>query len=229
MNNTITNYMSYRCEHGKDSDICVQCWEERNLEPRIMNEPTPLQKVIDFKIDLAEGKYTYIRYLAGEQEALRYGEPWRKDLAGDNLIYYFGCKVEEQAKQLSALQKENEGLKTKLVIAEQTVDDLRPVLDTLLSTRAENARMREALKHTTDCFCSEHSEPGDSLISGQISLKTYFHNRVLIALSTPCKHLKVTDGHLGDEGHVVICNDCGQDLAPNRSTTTTDDSKEDVK
>lgn len=39
--------MSYRCEHGKDSDICAQCWEERNLESRIMNEPTELQKAIE--------------------------------------------------------------------------------------------------------------------------------------------------------------------------------------
>lgn len=36
--------MSRRCEHGKDSQICVLCWEEANLEPRIMNEPTKLTK-----------------------------------------------------------------------------------------------------------------------------------------------------------------------------------------
>jgi hypothetical protein len=88
---------------------------------------------------------------------------------------------------LEALQKENEALthsvqdwqsisetlklalestKTKLVIAEQTVDDLRPVLDTLLSTRAENARMREALvwlsgkKHDGECYYSDKVDEG---------------------------------------------------------------------
>lgn len=38
--------MSYRCEHGKDSDICVQCWEEKNLELKPMNELIPLQKAV---------------------------------------------------------------------------------------------------------------------------------------------------------------------------------------
>jgi len=31
--------MSHKCEHGKDSDICVQCWEEKNLEPKDMTTP----------------------------------------------------------------------------------------------------------------------------------------------------------------------------------------------
>lgn len=51
---------------------------------------------VDFKVDLANGKYTYIRYKNSPQAALRYGEEWReRDLIGDNLIYYMGCKIEE--------------------------------------------------------------------------------------------------------------------------------------
>lgn len=40
------------------------------------------------KIDLCDGKYTYILDEdTGVQEVLRYGEPWRKDdLLGDNLV-----------------------------------------------------------------------------------------------------------------------------------------------
>lgn len=53
------------------------------------------------------------------------------------------------------------------------------------STRAENTKLRDALKHTTDCFCSEIAAPGDNPINGQISMKTYTYNRALIAISQP--------------------------------------------
>lgn len=45
------------------------------------------------RIELAEGKYTYIND-NGNQRALRYGEEWR-DLTGDNLIYYMGVEIQQ--------------------------------------------------------------------------------------------------------------------------------------
>lgn len=52
-----------------------------------MKTPQEQAEEIDVKIDLCEGKYTYIRYKNGGQKALRYGEEWR-DLTGDNLVYW---------------------------------------------------------------------------------------------------------------------------------------------
>ena len=39
------------------------------------------------KMDFADGKYTVIND-NGKLTALRYGEPWARDLAGDNLVYW---------------------------------------------------------------------------------------------------------------------------------------------
>jgi len=38
------------------------------------------------RIDLEDGKYTYLLDDIGGQQALRYGEPWR-DLTGDKFVY----------------------------------------------------------------------------------------------------------------------------------------------
>lgn len=88
--------MSYKCEHAKDSDGCVECWEERNLKLRIMNEPTELQKAVD-------------------STALRVDHAEYED---DEFDLFKVSQVKEllsAAKQLSALQKENEDLQLKLV------------------------------------------------------------------------------------------------------------------
>lgn len=62
-------------------------------------------RTIGFKLELGGGKYTYIRYDQGGQEALRYGEPWR-DLVGDNLVLFFGFKVEELESRARQLERE---------------------------------------------------------------------------------------------------------------------------
>ncbi len=51
------------------------------------------------KIELDDGKYTYIRHDDGRQEALRYGEPWR-DLVGDNLIGALASEIESLSEQV---------------------------------------------------------------------------------------------------------------------------------
>lgn len=48
---------------------------------------------MQFKIDLQDGKYTYV-FDNGNQYALRYGESWR-DLVGDNLVYAMACRIQE--------------------------------------------------------------------------------------------------------------------------------------
>lgn len=44
--------MSYRCEHGKDSDVCVQCWEEKNLELKPTNYALAAQERDSLKLAL---------------------------------------------------------------------------------------------------------------------------------------------------------------------------------
>ena len=46
------------------------------------------------RIELNDGKYTYVREPDGKQYALRYGEEWRA-LTGDNLIYWMALRIEE--------------------------------------------------------------------------------------------------------------------------------------
>ena len=45
------------------------------------------------KIDLLDGKYTYIVTPDGAASALRHGEPWR-DLCGDKFVYAMACEIE---------------------------------------------------------------------------------------------------------------------------------------
>lgn len=60
------------------------------------------------KIEL--GKYTYIfDEKTGVQEALRHGEPWRKeDLVGDNLVLAMAMKIEELQQELDNLNDDLE-------------------------------------------------------------------------------------------------------------------------
>jgi hypothetical protein len=55
------------------------------------------------KIDLSDGKYTYVRNEDASQHALRYGEPWR-DLTGDGFILAMAQKIEELETDISFLQ-----------------------------------------------------------------------------------------------------------------------------
>lgn len=78
------------------------------------------------KIELDNGKYTYV-FDGGKQYALRHGEPWR-DLTGDNLTYWMGCRIEELEQQLAE--------RDAAPVAPQfeTAADLAAWLDTLHET-----------------------------------------------------------------------------------------------
>ena len=54
------------------------------------------------KIELENGKYTYVCYDDGRQHALRYGEEWR-DLVGDKFVYCLAHRVTELQEQNKAL------------------------------------------------------------------------------------------------------------------------------
>ena len=61
------------------------------------------------KYDFADGKYTVIN-TDGTLTALRNGEPWDRDLIGDNLVYWMLVKVNEQADRIDQLEWENKGI-----------------------------------------------------------------------------------------------------------------------
>jgi hypothetical protein len=56
------------------------------------------------RIDLMDGKYTYIRWDNGSSEVLRHGEKWR-DVTGDNLIYAMACMIEDLQGRLYEMEQ----------------------------------------------------------------------------------------------------------------------------
>ena len=59
------------------------------------------------KIQLADGKYTYIRHEDYRQEALRYGEPWR-DLVGDNFVWAMADELTAANERIKVRNTEND-------------------------------------------------------------------------------------------------------------------------
>lgn len=56
------------------------------------------------KHDFADGKYTVIND-NGILIALRYGEPWGRDLVGDNLVYWMLCEVDNLKSELAEAKR----------------------------------------------------------------------------------------------------------------------------
>lgn len=75
-----------------------QLVDEHSWDMFMPKEPPP------YMINLADGKYTYIRDHKGLQTALRHGEPWR-NITGDNLIASLADKVEELEDRLKLAQQ----------------------------------------------------------------------------------------------------------------------------
>lgn len=73
---------------------------------------------MQFKIDLDDGKYTYILD-NGKQYVLRYDEPW-KDLTGDKFIYSMACKIEDLENQIKSLKR-----KTKHVVDVENTSNIQ--------------------------------------------------------------------------------------------------------
>lgn len=66
----------------------------------------------------ADGKYTVIND-KGILTALRYGEPWERDLTGDNLIYWMLCEVDKLKAELAEAKDAYNALSNELDAAKQ--------------------------------------------------------------------------------------------------------------
>ena len=55
-------------------------------------------------VSVNDGKYTIVISDNGRMHALRYGEPWARDLAGDNLVYWLAVELAEAREQLRVLE-----------------------------------------------------------------------------------------------------------------------------
>ena len=55
------------------------------------------------KHSVADGKYT-LEFNNGKMTVLRNGEPWERDLTGDNLVYWMLVEIENLKAQLEALR-----------------------------------------------------------------------------------------------------------------------------
>lgn len=58
----------------------------------------------DYSVDLDDGKYTVYQEHMGGVKALRHGEPWRDDLAGDTLVYFLMVELIEAKQMLAAIE-----------------------------------------------------------------------------------------------------------------------------
>ena len=97
------------------------------------------------RLDFNDGKYTYILHDDGTQEALRYGEPWRK-LIGNNLIYWMGVEVHNLRTKNAALRAEVERLKAHQctpVCVFHEGEELRKLCEQLAASQLEAKRIRE--------------------------------------------------------------------------------------
>ena len=60
------------------------------------------------QVSVNDGKYTIVIGDNGNMHALRYGEPWGRDLAGDNLVYWLAVELDMARRELASLYQEIE-------------------------------------------------------------------------------------------------------------------------
>lgn len=53
------------------------------------------------RVELEDGKYTYICHEDGTAEALRYGASWKRDLSGDKFVYCMAAEIVSLRQQLT--------------------------------------------------------------------------------------------------------------------------------
>ncbi len=80
--------------------------------------------------DFDEGKYT-VTNNNGKLTALRYGEPWDRDLTGDNLIYWMLIEVDKLKQQRDELLKALKTARSMLAICAGPIpsDDERQAIE----------------------------------------------------------------------------------------------------
>jgi len=66
-----------------------------------MSDTAPPNPQPDLQVSVNGGKYTVIFNSSPYRfEALRHGEPWNRDLVGDNLVYWLAVELDEARKQM---------------------------------------------------------------------------------------------------------------------------------
>lgn len=102
-------------------------WADEQLQSATGTGQSPSRQ-----IELNEGKYTYVfEESTGKQYALRYGETWR-DLTGDNLVYWLGAKIEDQAKEI-------EGLRAAYDVVQGSIKIIREAAAIIAAVKPEHA------------------------------------------------------------------------------------------
>lgn len=135
-----------------DPWTCIEC------QPQLTNPPTPLQKpkTLDEVCDKPAGTFKEFVKAQDSLTALQNDiQRVSKKLALGQQVFMGDLEnILSAAKQLSALQTENEGLKASLEASNSRMIELVCDRDTLKSTleatRRENAKMREALNKVFD-------------------------------------------------------------------------------
>jgi hypothetical protein len=89
------------------------------------------------KHTVADGKYT-LEFNNGKMTALRNGEPWDRDLTGDNLVYWMLVEIE-------SLKEANKVLKQDRDSFYDALENIEGMYDSEVSCRTNSMSMYEAM------------------------------------------------------------------------------------
>lgn len=149
-----------------------------------------------FKVDLEDGKYTYIND-NGKQQVLRYGFPWKeKELAGANFILAMGQKIEELQDELNYHKVMN--------IAKERGSLTKEDIVQLLSCNPESCKYLNLKKLFTE------------MENGYLLSISLYKESINKGFTLPCDHnntntYKDFDPHKGYKS-IKYCSDCGEEL-----------------
>jgi len=74
----------------------VICWFRQVRESELAEFGLAAPEAPDaWRVPVNDGKYTVVFDGKGHLSALRYGEPWGRDLVGDNLVYWLAVELRE--------------------------------------------------------------------------------------------------------------------------------------
>jgi cell division protein FtsB len=117
------------------------------------------------KLELAEGKYTYI-YENGNQRALRYGEEWR-DLTGDNLVYFLAHELDQLRQENTELKERAEGYKAvddyirrKFPTRQDMRNEILRQRNHAEASEAEVKELKEKIAYLEEYCCSDCQHTG---------------------------------------------------------------------
>jgi hypothetical protein len=106
------------------------------------------------RVDIADGKYTYI-FEEGRASALRYGQPWERDVVGDKLLYCMAAEVESLRQQLDTVTAERNNAWEELRGIREAIsaNDEESTLDEVVRLYQQLATHREPKMKKVTSFC----------------------------------------------------------------------------